>query len=435
MDTSPRIQNSLVSYPPLSPSHLWHPTTSLSNDPKDNRQPDFILPSMTSLTSTASATSTNERWMWRYNTTAIAPPYESSSSTNQPALTSTNDPVELAERRCYYHLERSQKITPTSTDIAVCERAMSIFRNIKHASASEKEGSELVHVLEELNLHTLKENGPLSLPSPSSCSERTLHYAQMNWETIDESVPWSDQATLEWVLYGLRSQARASTMAALCLVGRLDQVNAHEAPNDETRSLEEVYGRLHVLVINALSWMKATPEQIEVITQSNDIVELKHNCQTMVDLLEDAHEEDDAPGLNHENDNGPWVFSVASCDECAAALFLPEFQRCPMNHTLSVCELKEKNRYCDLCEQTIQVGSVIRRCTKCGIDFCQTCSGPWWHEVGQESDLCVHHYNEKKKGYVRIQQREDLGEQLVDYFEEEGEGEWLEEGKEEGKTK
>ena len=42
-----------------------------------------------------------------------------------------------------------------------------------------------------------------------------------------------------------------------------------------------------------------------------------------------------------------------------------------------------------------------------------------------ESDLCIHHYDEKQEGYVRINAKEDLGDALGDYFSSEGEGEWL----------
>lgn len=379
---------------------------------------------MASLSSTASSKSNNNLWMWNCGDCPLPPDYEPSHSLCS-SLTSTNDSFELAEKRAFYHLERSLKLTPVSEDIAICERALELFAAIKKSSASEKDGGDLIKVLQELNLHTFKENGPLSLPSPSTCSERTLHYAQMNWETLDESVPWSDQATLEWVLYALRSKKSPQIMAALCLVGRINDENEHEASKGGIRPLEEVYGRLHLLVINAFTMMKASSDQIAILTASSDLTSLKRYTQEILEVLEDEQDNDYVP--SSKEDEGIMVFSVASCDECECALFLPEFQRCPMNCELEVYELKENDRYCDLCEQPIQPGTVIRRCTKCSVDFCQTCSGPWWHQVGKDCDLCIHHYTEDEKSseFIRIEKKEDLGEQLADYFEEEGEGEWL----------
>ena len=255
----------------------------------------------TTMASLATSTNENHQWMWMCEDRSL-PALWTSETPMQPPLISHHDPLELAEKRVIYHLERCQKIIPLHNDIPTCERALELFAIIKE-SPTEAAGGQLMETLTELNLHTFKENGPLSCASPLGMEERTLHYAQLNWETVDESMPWTDQATLEWVLYGLRSNEQSVAFAALSLIGHVNHVAVHEtASGSASRTSEEIFSLLHPLpehpLWNELRGMKELRDMVS-------LEEFKEFCQAAADGLL-IEEEDDSEGFIG--------FTVAGCD-------------------------------------------------------------------------------------------------------------------------
>ena len=377
------------------------------------------------------ATNDDRQWMWACADRALPPLFNPTTSTTSLPLASTFDPLDLSEKRVEYHLERSLKLTPTPEDIPALERAVELFATLKDAP-SEELGAEILQVLTGLELHQFKEGGPLELPSPTDCPERVLHYAQLSFESLDESMAWSDQSTLEWAIYSLTCGDDAIAVTSMNLLSHIEDTQTHEVHNGQERTADEVFALLHPLLLACATMPRESPifafhpvveQQVNKINGMESLPELKSFCKLYTDTFEEVYEE-----LYDGEFDG---VSVANCDTCQSQLILPEYQRCPKNCELQVKEVQDSKHVCDYCGKQIQPGTVIRSCESCDFDLCQCCGGPWWHKSGC-SDLCIHHYDGDAAGYVRIEQKEDLGAELEEYFEEEGEGEWLGGMKDEG---
>ena len=389
---------------------------------KIEHQHQNITTTMASLT--ASTTDTDREWMWSCDNRTLPPFFNPATSTTIPPLATTYDPLDLSEKRVQYHLERSRNLTPApGDDLQALEHALTLFATLKETPSKEI-GDEILRVLTDLNLHHFKEGGPLELASPNNCPERVLHYAQLNYESLDDSIAWSDQSTLEWAMYSLSCGDDAIAVTAMNLLSRIEDELTHET----NRTSNEIFSMLHPLLIAASTMKRESPifefhpavaASVANIATMESLTELKIWCKMYADTFDEVYEE------LYEQDEGE-IFSVANCDECQAQLILPEFQQCENLHELHVHEVEDALHTCTYCKKAIQQGTLIRGCPlkECDFQLCQTCGGPWWHKIGC-SDLCVHHYDDegesgksKSEGYVKVERKEDLGVEMEEYFDE-----------------